>query len=170
MPTQLLISQPRLFHFYVKYSFPSAPSVLFSWVVSGKSPSIVLSLSPPKIVLHPSISLPSHTLSHLSHSLPSAFRFCLLFGPHDNCIWIPPPLHAVFLFAPSPPSFPPANCWSILAIFGVLLPSSSSSCHSFIKKSSKLCSVCYCMVIDAQEEPRIRKSQCVSMWRVWESL
>lgn len=120
-----------------------------------------LSLSPPKIVLHPSISLPSHTLSHLSHSLPCAFRFCLLFGPlfaFELSL-----LSTLFLSCPPlPPSFPPANCWSVLAIF-ILFFLSQFCEEEFKMMSFCFCSVRDCMVIDAQEEPRIRKSQYVSV-------
>lgn len=89
-----------------------------------------LSLSPPKIVLHPSISLPSHTLSHLSHSLPCAFRFCLLFGPLFAF-----ELSLLSMLFLSCPPFPHHFLLLIAGAYWLFL--SSSSCHSFVKKSLK---------------------------------
>lgn len=90
-------------------------------------------------------SLASLHLSSLSHFISSVSfpPICLQILP---ALWPPWSLHlnssSPFFssLAPPPPpsSFPPANCWSVLAILGVSLPSSYSSCHSFAKKSLKL--------------------------------
>lgn len=84
-----------------------------------------------RVVLHPSISaLPF---------LPTFYLICLIpsrLPSDENTPPLPPHVLHISLvssLASLVPllSFPPANCWNVLAIFGVSLPSSSSSCHIF---------------------------------------
>lgn len=112
-----------------------------------------LPLSPPKIVLHPSISALPASFPHFISSVSSPL-ICLQILP-TLAVSEPPPhppstpttpdlLHISlmsFLASPIPRlSFPPANCWNVLAIFGVLLPSSSSSCHICHERELKIMS------------------------------
>lgn len=150
--------------------------------------NLSLPLSLPKIVLHPSISsllfLPTLYLICLilSH-LPSDFADSLYLNPRPH--HHPDLLHISLLSSLGSlvplSSFPHANCWNVLAISGVSLPSSSSSCHIFHEKRARnhelslLFGSCvaawwHLMPFQDQEEPEIRQSQCRSMWCVWEYL
>lgn len=140
-----------LIHFPFEYVF-----VFLSWslhpVLTGPIRQISLNrslpLSPPKIALHPSISALPASFPHFISSVSSPL-ICLQILPTLAVSEPPTPttpdlLHISlmsFLASPIPRlSFPPANCWNVLAIFGVLLPSSPSSCHICHERELKIMS------------------------------
>lgn len=173
---------------YIYYPYPFSIWICFFSVCSLHpvltgpirqiSRNLSLPLSPPKIVLHPSISaLPFLSTLYLICLIPSHLPSDFADSP---CIWTAPLLDLLHISPVSSLaslipllSFPPRNCWYVLAIFGVLLPSSSSCCHISMKKELKTktfhCSLAHAwlwMLFQDQEEPGIRQSQCRSMWRV----